>query len=52
MRGQGFDGPESVREFLMDLWRNLDPSMLMSVHYAWIERFQKMIGICEDYYSK
>jgi hypothetical protein len=38
MRCQLFDGAESVREFSMDLWRNLDPSTLMSVYRDWIER--------------
>jgi hypothetical protein len=44
--------PESVREFLMDFWRILDPSRLISVYGDWIERHRKVIAIHEDYWPK
>jgi hypothetical protein len=52
VRGQMFNGSESIREFLMDLWCHLVPSTLMLVYRDWIERLQKVIAIHADYCSK
>jgi hypothetical protein len=52
MHGQVFDGPESIRELLVDLWRHLDANPLMSVYRDWIERIQKVTALHEDCYSK
>jgi hypothetical protein len=52
MPTQVFDGSDSVRDFLMDFWRNLDQSTLMSVDCDWIERLQKVIAVHGEHASK
>jgi hypothetical protein len=52
MSGQQFHSADDPRAFLLNLWRNLDPSTLISVYHEWITRFEQVVAMNGDYYSK
>jgi hypothetical protein len=43
MRGQQFHSSDDVRVFISDLWRNFDPSTLISVYRESIARSEQVI---------
>jgi hypothetical protein len=52
MQGKQFQGPDEVRIFLSDLWRDLDQNTLISVYHEWIARLEQVILMNGEYYSK
>jgi hypothetical protein len=52
MHGQNVRGQDNARACSLDLWHNLDPSMLVSVYHDWVERLEHAIAMNWDDNSK
>jgi hypothetical protein len=52
LQGKQFQGPDEVRIFLSDLWRDLEQNTLISVYHEWIARLEQVILMNGEYYSK